>query len=343
MIYYSGIKAIKDAAERGRTIAGLKALRPALAAQIPAKSTNDTLLLATWNIRELDAGRYGPRLDESYFYLAEILSRFDLVAVQELRQSLYPLQRLQRILGSWWDFIVTDVTLGTSGNSERMAYLYDRRKVSFTGLAAELVLPKKPGATTEPLQFARSPYVAGFRAGWAYLTLLTAHIYYGQSVAVDPRRLQEITDFAQTAAKNAEKYSTAPQYEPGKVSDPGNLIMLGDFNIFNREDVTLQAITNAGFVVPAELQQLPGSNVARNKHYDQIAYFRPLSKMRTTGHAGIFDFYEHVYRDETAYAGPRNGRGSSFNEWRTYQMSDHLPMWIEFSVDDSAAYLDGLQ
>jgi len=342
MIYYSGIKAIKDAAERARTIAGLKALRPALTAQIPAKSTTDTLLLATWNIRELDAGRYGPRSDESYFYLAEILSRFDLVAVQELRQSLYPLQRLQRILGSWWDFIVTDVTLGTSGNSERMAYLYDRRKVSFTGLAAELVLPKKPGATTEPLQFARSPYVAGFRAGWAYLTLLTAHIYYGKSVAVDPRRLQEITDFAQTVAKNAEKYSTAPQYEPGKVSDAGNLIMLGDFNIFNREDVTLQAITDAGFVVPPELQQLPGSNVARNKHYDQIAYFRQLSKMRTTGHAGIFDFYEHVYRDEAAYAGPRNGRGSSFNEWRTYQMSDHLPMWIEFSVDDSEAYLDSL-
>ena len=342
MIYYSGIKAIRDVAERARTIAGLKALRPALSAQIPAKSTNDTLLLATWNIRELDAGRYGPRSDESYFFIAEILSRFDLIAVQELRQSLYPLQRLQRILGNWWDFIVTDVTLGTAGNAERMAYLYDRRKVSFTGLAAELVLPKKVGATTEPLQFARSPYVAGFQAGWAYLTLLTAHIYYGQSVPVDPRRLQEITDFAQTVARNAEKYSTAPQYEPGKVSDPGNLVMLGDFNIFSREDVTLQAITDAGFVLPAELQQLPGSNVARNKHYDQIAYYRKLSKMRTTGRAGIFDYYEHVYRDATAYDAVRNGRGSSFNEWRTYQMSDHLPMWIEFAVDDSAAYLDSL-
>ena len=342
MIYYSGIKAIRDVAERARTIAGLKALRPALSAQIPAKSTNDTLLLATWNIRELDAGRYGPRSDESYFFIAEILSRFDLIAVQELRQSLYPLQRLQRILGNWWDFIVTDVTLGTAGNAERMAYLYDRRKVSFTGLAAELVLPKKVGATTEPLQFARSPYVAGFQAGWAYLTLLTTHIYYGDDVAVDPRRLQEITDFAQTAAKNADKYSTAPQPEPGKVSDPGNLILLGDFNIFGREDVTFQAITDAGFVVPPELQQLPGSNVARNRHYDQIAHYRKLSKLRTTGRAGVFDFYEHVYRDATAYDAVRNGRGSSFNEWRTYQMSDHLPMWIEFAVDDSAAYLDSL-
>jgi hypothetical protein len=64
--------------------------------------------------------------------------------------------------------------------------------------------------------------------------------------------------------------------------------------------------------------------------------------MRTTGRAGIFDFYEHVYRDEATYASARNGRGSSFNEWRTYQMSDHLPMWIEFSVDDSEAYLDSL-
>ncbi len=343
MIYYSGIKAIKDAAERARTIAGLKALRPALSAQIPAKATTDTLLLATWNIREFDAGRYGPRNDESYFYIAEILSRFDLIAVQELRQGLYPLQRLQRILGSWWDFIVTDVTLGTSGNSERMAYIFDRRKVSFTGLAAELVLPKKSGATEEPLQFARSPYVAGFKAGWAYLTLLTAHIYYGKSVAVDPRRLQEITDFAQTVAKNADKYSSAPQYEPGKPGDPGNLIMLGDFNIFSRQDATMQAITSAGFVVPAELQQVPGSNVDKNKHYDQIAYYQRLSGMRTTGRAGVFDFFEHVYQEASAYEPVRNGRGRSFKEWRTYQMSDHLPMWIEFSVDDSGAYLDGLQ
>ena len=342
MIFYSGIKAIKNPEERARTVAGLKALRQALSTQVPTKSSTDNLLLATWNIREFDSGRYGPRLDESYFYIAEILSRFDLIAVQELRQGLYPLQRLQRILGSWWDYIVTDVTLGTSGNSERMAYIYDRRKVAFTGLAAELVLPKKNGATEEPLQFARSPYLAGFRSGWAYLTLLTAHIYYGDDVAVDPRRLHEITQFAQTVAKNAEKYSAAPQYEPGKVSDPGNLIMLGDFNIFNRQDATMQAITTAGFVVPPELQQLPGSNAAKNKHYDQIAYYKKLSKMSTTGRANVFDFYEHVYRDATAYDTVRNGRGRSFNDWRSYQMSDHLPMWIEFSVDDSAAYLDSL-
>ncbi|NGY05948.1 endonuclease/exonuclease/phosphatase family protein [Solimonas terrae] len=345
MPYYAGLKQIKDAKVRERTIDGLQRLRPALSTALPARTATDTLLLATWNIREFDSGKYGYRGDECYYYIAEILSRFDLIAIQEVRDGLYPLQRLQRLLGSWWDFIVTDVTLGTSGNSERMAYLFDRRKVNFTGLAAELVLPKDNGAKTEPVQMARSPYVAGFRAGWAYLTLVTVHIYYGTGVAVDPRRLAEITAFSKTVAKNAGKLSSAPQYEPGQPPTLDNLIMLGDFNIFNRKDVTMEAITSAGFLVPDELQGVPGSNVDKNKHYDQIAYLKRLTHLKPTGKAGVFDYYEHVYRfaDEAEYAKERESKpGRSFKDWRTYRMSDHLPMWIEFGIDDGDAYLDSL-
>ena len=143
MPYYAGLKKIKDATVRQRTIEGLQRLRPALAQAIPTRTATNTLLLATWNIREFDSGKYGYRNDEPYYYIAEILCRFDLIAIQEVRDGLYPLQRLRRLLGDDWDFLVTDVTLGTSGNSERMAYLFDRRKVNFTGLAAELVLPKE--------------------------------------------------------------------------------------------------------------------------------------------------------------------------------------------------------
>lgn len=345
MPYYAGLKRIKDAAIRRRTIEGLQRLRPALFKAIPTRTANHTLLLATWNIREFDSGKYGYRGDEPYYYIAEILSRFDLIAIQEVRDGLYPLQRLRRLLGDDWDFLVTDVTLGTSGNSERMAYLYDRRKVSFTGLAAELVLPRERNAKEEPVQLARSPYVAGFRAGWAYLTLATVHIYYGKSVAVDPRRLAEITAFSKIIARNAAKLSGAPQYEPGSPPLPDNLFMLGDFNIFNRQDVTMEAITAAGFVVPEELSAIPGSNVAKNKHYDQIAYHQRLARLKPTGRAGVFDLFEHVYRleDEPAYAEERAERpGRNFKDWRTYRMSDHLPMWIELDIDDSDAYLDAL-
>lgn len=344
-MYYAGLKRIEDVRVRQRTIEGLQRLRPALAAAIPARTANDTLLLATWNIREFDSGKYGFRDEEPYFYIAEILSRFDLIAIQEVRDGLYPLQQLVRLLGSDWAFLVTDVTLGPSGNSERMAYLYDRRKVDFTGLAAELVLPPAAGASPAPVQLARSPYLAGFRAGWAYLTLATVHIYYGQGVAVDPRRLAEITAFAQTLARHAGKLSGAPQHEPGQPPTPDNLVILGDFNIFNREDVTLQAITQAGFVVPDALQTVPGTNVSRDKHYDQIAFHKKLARLQPTGRAGVFDFFEHVYRldDEAAYAREREQRpGRRFKDWRTYRMSDHLPMWIEFGTDDADAYLASL-
>lgn len=343
MPYYSAIRNISDTASRKRTVAGLKRLRAALAAEVPARTATDTLLLATWNLREFDSGKYGYRPAECYYYIAEILSRFDLIAIQEVRDGLYPLQQLVRLLGSWWSFLVTDVTLGQSGNAERMAYLYDRRKVDFTGLAAELVLPGRRGEA--PLQLARSPYVAGFHAGWAYLTLATAHIYYGRGVPDDPRRLAEITALCKTLSANAAKFSSAPQYEPGLKPGAGNLIVLGDFNIFNREDVTMQAMTKAGFAVPAELQHIPGSNVAKDKHYDQIAYYQSLNGLRPTGHAGVFDFFEHVYRlqDESAYDRERAVSSSrTYADWRSYRMSDHLPMWIEFNIDDGGAYLDSL-
>ena len=345
MPYYAGLRKIKDAKTRKRTVDGLQRLRVGLSAAIPTRTATDTLLLATWNIREFDSGKYGFRPDEPYYYIAEILSHFDLIAIQEVRDGLYPLQRLKDLLGSWWGYIVTDVTLGPSGNSERMAYLFDRRKVDFTGLAAELVLPTKKGAKALPVQMARSPYIAGFHAGWAYFTLVTVHIYYGKGIAVDPRRLEEITAFSKTIAANARKLSSAPQYEPGIAPVPDNLIMLGDFNIFNRKDVTMEAITKAGFRVPDELQSVPGSNVDKNKHYDQIAYYKRLSRLTPTGNAGVFDFYEYVYRldDEDIYARERAEKaGRSFKDWRTYRMSDHLPMWIELGVDDADSYLGSL-
>jgi hypothetical protein len=234
-----------------------------------------------------------------------------------VRDGLYPLQTLQRLLGSWWDFLVTDVTLGTAGNSERLAYLYDRRKVNFTGLAAELVLPPENN-----LQLARSPYVAGFRAGWAYLTLATVHIYYGTGVAVDPRRLEEITAFAKTLAKNTNKLSSSPQYAPGTPPVPDNLIMLGDFNIYNSKDATMQAITQAGFVVPEALQTIPGSNVDKNKHYDQIAYHQKLNRIKPTGLG---------WRVRFLRAGLSAGRrkpvrsGARAETWTQFQGLAHLP------------------
>lgn len=79
-------------------------------------------------------------------------------------------------LGSNWAFLMTDVTAGltdvtagSAGNSERMAFLYARRRVEPSGLACELVVLEEWLAAVSPdalrRQFARPPYVISCRAG----------------------------------------------------------------------------------------------------------------------------------------------------------------------------------
>jgi hypothetical protein len=253
------------------------------------------------------------------------------VAVQEVRGDLKALKALIDILGNqYWDYLVTDVTLGQSGNDERLAFVYDTRKVRFEGLAGELVIPQ-PKNKDPILQFARTPYIAAFRSGWTRFNLCTVHIYYGKGVPLDERRLQEIVDLAALLAKMAK-------------ASGENYIALGDFNIFKRSDATLEALEEGGFRVPDELRELPGSNVKKDKFYDQIATLAQTSHFGTTSRAGIFDFYKSVFRnfDEDEYTAEMKGANESYEQWRTYQMSDHLLMWIELRTDFGTEYVNEL-
>lgn len=121
-----------------RTAANLIDLRVQLDRDVPPKTVLERLLLATWNIQAFGTTN---RLEESYWYIAEILSRFDLIAIQEIKGDLSALDQVRALLGDWWDYIVTDVTEGSAGNNERLGFLFDTRKVEFGGIAGEIVLP----------------------------------------------------------------------------------------------------------------------------------------------------------------------------------------------------------
>ncbi|MDX1624039.1 MAG: endonuclease/exonuclease/phosphatase family protein [Gemmatimonadota bacterium] len=349
MPYYYTIR--EESEEGRRTARNLLALKQKLAREIPRRTVTDTLLLATWNIREFDSTRYGTRTNEAYHYIAEIVSHFDLVAIQEVRDDLRAIDQLRWLLGhDTWDYILTDVTEGRGGNRERMAFLYDSKKVRFGGLAGEVVLPERyrGGELDIPRQLARTPFVVGFEVGWFRFMLCTVHIYYGESVAVDERRLKEIQELSDFLAERA-------QHEHAWAKD---LILLGDFNIFDPDDVTFEAIRNAGFLVPAGIQDLP-SNVPQNKHYDQIAFFAPRVQDQLGDiEAGVFNFFDLVFREQdretyipamgdayetTSKGEPRTDAGKvrHYRRWRTYQMSDHLPMWVKLRIDFGEEYLEG--
>ncbi len=342
-----------------RTAERLLRLRGQLA-EIPERTLADTLLLATWNIREFDSRAYGERLDEAFYYIAEIISRFDIVAIQEVREDLAALDKLKGILGRWWGYLVTDVTEGKPGNRERLVFLFDKRKVRFSGVAGEVAIPpvKLGKKRYQPArQLARSPYIAGFQAGWFKFMLCTVHILYGEGVAGDPNREEEIRQIAKFLAKRAKE----------ERAWSSNLILLGDFNIFKRSDETYRAITDAGFTIPEALQHVPVTNIGKKKRYfDQIAFMLDNERLLDHRQAGVLDFYDSVftendleeYRDEMGEAliwtskerkkkdktkrvkrDPAKQKSYFRTYWRTHQMSDHLPLWVELKVDFGREYL----
>ena len=338
---YNAIKRISDDSERARVVKKLLGLRAQLDRQIPAKTAIDTLLLATWNIRSFGANRR----TESLYYIAEIISRFDLVAVQEVANNLAGLERLVNLLGPNWDYIVTDSTEGVSGGGERMAFVYDRCKVSFRKMAGEIVLPDSR-LIDGRWQFARTPYSVAFMAGWFRFILTTVHVYYGSSDKENARRVEEIdaiSNFLKTRAKKEDE----------------SYILLGDFNIFKHSDATMKALEKNGFYVPDAIREHP-SDLRQTMYYDQIAFRLKLDDNMVvfaegSQKAGAFDFTQSVYTpdDLPAYVGYFDEKYTKdktakqietyyLSNWRTFEMSDHLPLWIELKIDFSNQYLERL-
>jgi endonuclease/exonuclease/phosphatase family metal-dependent hydrolase len=314
-----------------RTAERLLILKAALDQSIPAKTVDQTLLLASWNIRELGGTKYGGREKEALFYLAEIMSRFDLIAVQEVRDNLDALDALMNILGGWWKYLVSDVTLGQQGNQERMAFIYDSRKISFGGLSGEMVPPtqKDGDMIKSDFAFARTPYLAGFRAGWFKFTICAQHLYYGMDKADDPQRLKESEMIALLLRKRMES----------KDRWANNMIIVGDFNIFSTDDKTFVALEKAKFQIPARLRG-KYTNANLDKPFDQIAFIAPdIERQINVADAGVFPFFDFVYTDADREMYLPDKTVSAYKMWRTYKMSDHLPIWVELNVDFGEDYL----
>ena len=354
MPYYKSIKKIKDKEESTRIAERLLDLRNRLDEQIPKKTATETLLLATWNIREFSDNRR----TESLHFIAEIVSRFDLIAVQEIARQLDGLERLMYLLGPTWDYIVTDSTEGTAGGGERMAFIYDKNKVSFKNMASEIVLTKNNQVFKE-LQFARTPFCVAFQAGWFKFNIATVHIYYGKATdkQIEAQRLEEIKKAVEFLSKRAKEESLS-------------YILLGDFNIPNCKTDYMGALESKNFFVPDAIKEHP-SNISKSKHYDQIAFNIKLEPSmnifdKKNQKAGAFDFTESVYRAEdldiykkyftanalmTKDSKTKQMREKTEKEieqyymskYRTFEMSDHLPLWVELKIDFSEQYLNKLK
>ena len=295
--------------------------------KIPAKSLDKNLLIATWNIRAFGgltrkyksvSGDSPKRDQHSLMCIVEIIRRFDVIAVQEVKSNIRALRDTMLELGSDWSLILTDVAKGSAGNGERMAYIFDTRRVQLSGLACELVVPKEwyddidADALNE--QFVRTPYAVSFKSGSRTFILVTLHIIYGDTSKDRIKELKGIAKWLSDWAGNVNAYHH-------------NLITLGDFNIDARGDLLDQTFLSEGLFIPDALQkpEVTRSIFNETKYYDQIAWFddnENVPKMTLEFvKAGSYDFVKTALKN-------RNLTKLSLS----WMLSDHYPLWAEFKI-----------
>ena len=290
-------------------------LQPVVAGEVekvPASKLDQSLNLATWNVRELGKSA---RLPESIHYIAEILGQFDVIALTELRAETGDLERIMDVLGPTWRLVISDYNLDEAGNEERIGYLYDKRAATFTGLAAEADPGKtrQAGKYLSSFEWWRSPYMASFRAGNFDFILLTCHIRWGNGTS---DRIEELTGLASWVHARAN--------DPRMLDK--DLIVMGDFNIPTRRSSTFKALTAHGLKRPAALAtQNLRTNLTQDACYDQILHLA-TDERRFTDRAGVLDF--HCGDHQPLFP----GRALTRDQF-TFQISDHLPLWIQVDCD----------
>jgi endonuclease/exonuclease/phosphatase family metal-dependent hydrolase len=284
------------------------------------KREKGKLLVATWNIANLGAQL---RRDQDRTLIAEILSWFDIVAVQECRENFGDLFDLHDKLPNSYRVIMSD----TAGNNERMVFLYDSKKLTALEEIGEIAFPpsrydtiKLPGIQAQFNGFDRTPYLAAFAAGPNSFMFVNVHLYYGDDSlqSMDRRTLET---FAVAKWADLRKKSI--------FSFTRELVALGDFNMPKSEpgDPIFSALTRLGLELPQHSSQV-GSNLNADANYDQIAFLPETTQSCFTGLKGVFDYDAVVFQE--LWQGGVNKK--NFQAYLRYYMSDHRPMWVQLTI-----------
>ena len=286
--------------------------------KIPSRSA-DNVIVATWNLTNFGL----QERERSHIELmANIIHPFDIVAFQEVADDVKHFNLLLSIMGAEWDFIYSDI----AGNEERLGYIYKTDRVKPTGLAAELAMRGYERAKIiidgiDPEEgpftgFNRNPYMASFKADDFEFSLVNVHLYWSNMAW---RRLE---------TKALAKWANSRQGKSGPPKD--DIILIGDFNMPHvcLGDPIYDELNPYGLTLPKHTTDLVGTNLAGDKHYDEVAFFPSRTGEDFTGRIGVFDFDNAIFHD--LWQQPIDDDPESFFKYIRYYIADHRPLWAEF-------------
>jgi endonuclease/exonuclease/phosphatase family metal-dependent hydrolase len=321
-------------------IAGLRQYEQTAAGRDIPDKASDRLLIASWNIANLGVQQ---RRDDDYRIIADLISWFDLIALQEVNDNLEGLRKLQRFLPPSYNLLFSD----TAGNSERLTFVYDSSKVALLQKVGEIAIPpsqqksiKLPGIAMPFDGFDRNPYLAAFRAGSFSFILVNVHLYFGK---MTPKPMAETS----IQRRSLETYAVArwaDNRRRSKNSYLHDVIAIGDFNLPRRdpEDPVYRALTRKGLKLPKHFTAV-GSSLSGEDHYDQVA-FHPAATTDSefSGKAGVFDYDGAIFNtlwdrfmtehQNLTPAKQKKKAITAFRAYLRYYISDHRPLWVEFKT-----------
>ncbi len=228
--------------------------------------------------------------------LAEVIRKFDLVAIQEIRsqqQDVMPrLQKLVNADGHKYDFVIGP-RLGRTSSQEQYAYIFDTERIEVDPQTVYTVVD--PGDRLH-----REPLVASFRVRGPppeqafTFTLVNVH------TDPDSQELRQELDALDDVLRAVR--ADRPMED--------DVIMLGDFNADHEHLGELGATPYATFAIAG----MP-TNTRKTEQYDNLVFHRQATA-EWTGTSGVLDLMaEYKLTLEQAL-----------------QVSDHLPVWAEFNV-----------
>jgi endonuclease/exonuclease/phosphatase family metal-dependent hydrolase len=254
-------------------------------------SDSDLVRIASFNIQVFGESKASkPHVMQ---VLAEIVRRFDVVAIQEIRaknQQLLPeFVELVNSTGRHYDFEIGP-RLGRTDSKEQYAFIFDAARIEIGRL--EVYTVSDPDDLLH-----RPPLVAPFRVRGPppeqafTFTLINIH--------TDP----DETDIELDAL--ADVYLSVRN--DGRGED--DIILLGDLNVDDQHLGRLGTISE----IHAAIAGVP-TNTLRKKQYDNIILHR-RSTVEYVGRAGVFDIM----------------REFNLTMEQAQDVSDHLPIWAEFT------------
>ena len=213
---------------------------------------------------------------------------------------------------------MTDVTRGKAGNNERMAFAFDLRRVRPSGLAGELVVAIETGTSVDPTgldrQFARTPYAVSFAVDRIQLTLVTLHVLYGEGGGAAPPSCGRSPRGSRAGPKEERHWNQ-------------NLIALGDFNIDRRGDPLYDAFTSTGLEPAPQLNEVPRT-IFGDPGHEQV--LRPDRVV--LGRGARARALAPGLAARAASTSCRTCSGDLTKTALSWRISDHYPLWVEFSV-----------